>query len=174
MISFIIRVFIVIVVFLAGVMVGNIFMPQKQLEEHAITAVREPATTLDLAAPLDTQAMLEDVSKIQSVLQTCPAGQENNQNTAQDTKKALLLAAFKAAQYQYKLELLKVHETPEHKTAYIKARDNYLKIIETIEADFPQTSTQIEIIKPQESDLTAEATLAATTQAEITPTATKK
>jgi hypothetical protein len=61
-------------------------------------------------------------------------------------QRAVLLQAYKAAKTEYEMELLKINAGPGQRNGFAKARDNYYKVKNTIEALFPVQEEQIKIL----------------------------
>lgn len=122
------RVLIVCVVFIAGIFVGNIYMPQKNLQHNTITAMQEPLTSLDAQREPDLDAALKALRQQEGPLS--PANAELIQKT-------LILQAYKTAKAQYESALIEVRANPQSQAEFLKARDNYLKTIAALEAAFP-------------------------------------
>lgn len=138
-------------VFLAGTLVGNIYMPQKKLETSAIVSLKEPETSVDIKTSPDTAAAMKDLEELNSFLP-----KENKEDEAVLTlntniEKTLLLQSYLAAKYKYEIELLRVSATPEQKDEFIKARNNYDAIITLIQQAYPQIQeNEVEVISPDQ------------------------
>ncbi|MDR0645941.1 MAG: hypothetical protein LBG46_02925 [Elusimicrobiota bacterium] len=134
MLGIILRILIVMVVFLSGVLFGNIFMPKKQLEHTSIINIGEPKTSLNLKRELDIETALNALIQSEKAL----ANTATEQNPHADTvKKVLLLQFYKAAKADYELEILKTQNPAHNRDGFTKIRDNYLKIKKQIETIFP-------------------------------------
>lgn len=139
-------------VFLAGTLVGNIYMPQKKLESTDLVAVKEPVTSIDTQAKPDTAAAVNNLQKLTSIL-----SQDNKQDEAalsaeDNLQKTLLIQTYLAAKYKYELELLKAQQTPEQKDAFLKAKNDYNDAAELLEKIYPQISeNEIEIISAEQN-----------------------
>lgn len=152
MLATFLRVIIVMAVFLAGTLVGNIYMPQKKLESTDLVAVKEPVTSIDTQAKPDTAAAVNDLQKLTAVLT-----QDNKQDEAalsaeDNLQKTLLIQTYLAAKYKYELELLKAQQTPEQKDTFLKAKNDYNDAAELLEKIYPQISeNEIEIISTEQN-----------------------
>ena len=152
MLATFLRVIIVMAVFLAGTLVGNIYMPQKKLESTDLVAVKEPVTSIDTQAKPDTVAAVNDLQKLTSIL-----SQDNKQDEAalsaeDNLQKTLLIQTYLAAKYKYELELLKAQQTPEQKDAFLKAKNDYNDAAELLEKIYPQISeNEIGIISAEQN-----------------------
>lgn len=147
MITIIARVFIVIVVFLAGTMVGNIYMPQKRLEQTSLVAVKEPQTSINLESEPNIESTSQSITQMEAALSDSGMDPEVLFSWSDTMQRTVLIQAYKAAKNKYEIELLKAQENPTHKDAFLKAKNNYFKIVTLIEKTFPPLPQEvIEII----------------------------
>ena len=150
MLALISRVLIVIIVFLAGAMVGNIFMPQKRLEYTAITSVGEPETSLNLSREANIENTLKAVMQSETALAQTGMDPEVLFSWTDMLQRTVLLQSYKAAKAAYELELLKVQTNPTQRDNFLKAQDNYQKIKTLVETTFPpKNADNIEVLTPQ-------------------------
>lgn len=137
MLSFIFRVFIVFTVFIAGAFVGNIYMPQKTLQQSHITALDEPETSLNEQNTPGLEAALSSLNQIELALQNSDMGKEAVFNLTDSIERQLYLQAFQTAKSSYEIQLLKIQKQPLNHDAFLKARNNYYDISSKITLAFP-------------------------------------
>ena len=116
--NFIWRSFIVMIIFIAGLLIGNIFAPKQILEEKDIIAVVEPRTSLDL----NIEDNFEALHQVYDVRE--------------------LFAAFLRQDYQktkkeYEHQLENLNKNDHSYKDFMKAQKNYLAIINYIEQNYP-------------------------------------
>ena len=150
MLAFITRVLIVTIVFLAGALVGNIYMPQKRLEHASITSIAEPQTSLNLKREPNLDNALKAVMQSEAALSATGMDPEILFAWTDLMQRTIVLEAYRAAKANYELELLKVQNNPTQRDAFLKAQDNYQKIKTLVETAFPQKQDDaVEILAPQ-------------------------
>ena len=128
------RLFIILVIFISGLLVGNIFTPKQILEEKDIIAIPKAKTSLDL----DKE---EDLSALQQ-----------SQNT-KELFSALVIQTYQTTKREYEYQLQNLNKNHDSQKEFIKAQKNYLSIINFIEQNYP---LQEEEIKIPEQDLKEE------------------
>lgn len=116
--NFIWRSFIVMIIFIAGLLIGSIFAPKQILEEKDIIAVVEPRTSLDL----NIEDNFETLHQVYDVRE--------------------LFAAFLRQDYQktkkeYEHQLENLNKNDHSYKDFMKAQKNYLAIINYIEQNYP-------------------------------------
>lgn len=156
---FVWRSFIVMVIFIAGLLVGNIFAPRQILQEKDIVAVVEVQTSLDLEKE-DNFAVLAQ-----------------NQNI-EELYLAFLRQNYKRTKLEYEYQLQNITKNPQDQKDFIKAQKNYLAIVSYIEQNYPITqegipfpAEQPEQIEENQEELTQEQTEEQIEQ-DLTPQAT--
>lgn len=120
------RLFIILVIFISGLLVGNIFTPKQILEEKDIVAIPKAKTSLDL----DKE---EDLSALQQ---------------SQDIKvvfSALVRQTYQTTKREYEYQLQNLNKNHDSQKEFIKAQKNYLSIINFIEQNYPLQEEEIEI-----------------------------
>jgi hypothetical protein len=143
------RIIIVMAVFLAGTLVGNIYMPQKKLETSALVSLKEPESAVDLKSSPDTAAAMADLKELNTLLPQEVKDDENVFALNTNIEKTLLLQSYLAAKYKYEIELLRASATPEQRDDFIKARNNYNAITALIQQTYPQIQeSEVEILSP--------------------------
>lgn len=137
MLSFIFRVLIVCTVFAAGAVVGNIYMPHKNLEHQNIVALDLPETSFKEQDAKGLQASLNALTQMSSLLQQTQITQENLFTLEDTIKKQLYADAFAAARSEYELQLLKTQKQPQNPAAFLKARARYYEVANMTAQAFP-------------------------------------
>jgi hypothetical protein len=147
MLGFLSRVLIVLIVFTAGALVGNIYMPQKQLEQGLVTSISEPKTTLNLNKEPGTQEALKALEQTDKALYS--AGMEEGAvfPISDTIRSALVLQAYKTAKCQYEVALLKAQSNPGQRGEFLKIQDNYFKIKTLLETYYPLQKLEVEILE---------------------------
>ena len=144
MLSLIFRVFIVFTVFIAGAFVGNIYMPQKTLEQSYIVSLDEPETSFDTNDTPGLQNALNALTQMSAALEQTDMDKETIFRLEDAIKKQLYAKTFKAAKAEYEIELLKVQKHPQNHDSFLKAKDIYYSVSDMIEQAYPPL-TQLEI-----------------------------
>ncbi len=137
MLGFIFRVFIVFTVFIAGAFVGNIYMPQKTLQQSNITALDKPETSLNEQNVPGLDNALASLQQITLELQNSAMDKETVFALTDTIKRQLYLQAFQAAKHNYEIQLLKVQKQPLNHNAFTKAKNDYYSISSKISIAFP-------------------------------------
>lgn len=146
MLTFIFRVFIVFTVFIAGAFVGNIYMPQKTLEQSYIVALDEPQTSLNEQDSPGLQNALNALKQMTQALEQTQIDKETLFGLEDAVQKQLYLEAFKAAKADYEIQLLKVQKHPENHDAFSKAKALYYNLSQSLSAAYPPRPKQEIII----------------------------
>ena len=136
------RVLIVIVVFLAGVFVGNIYMPKKLLESSDITALSAPQTSLNLTREPNLESTLKAVAQTEAALSNTGMDPELIFSWSDMMQRTLVLQAYRAARAEYDLELIRVQNNPANRDQFLKAQSNYMRVKAALEAAFPATKEE--------------------------------
>jgi len=142
MLSFIFRVLIVCTVFIAGAIVGNIYMPHKTVEHNNIVALDLPETSFNEQNVKGLQASLAALEQMSSLLQQTQIEKETLFSMEDTIKKQLYADAFAAAKNEYELQLLKTQKQPQDPEAFLKARVKYYETATMLSAVFPPNQTQ--------------------------------
>lgn len=142
MLSFIFRVLIVCTVFIAGAIVGNIYMPHKTVEHNNIVALDLPETSFNEQNVKGLQVSLAALEQMSSLLQQTQIEQETLFSMEDTIKKQLYADAFAAAKNEYELQLLKTQKQPQNPEAFLKARVKYYETATMLAAAFPPNQTQ--------------------------------
>ena len=137
MLSLIFRVFIVFTVFIAGAFVGNIYMPQKNLEQSYIVSLNEPETSFKLKDAPGLQNALNSLSQMSAALEQTALDKESVFQLEDIVRKQLYAEALKAAKAEYEIELLKVQKHPDNHDPFLKAKSAYYSIGEMLSAAYP-------------------------------------
>ncbi|MDD6173419.1 MAG: hypothetical protein ACI352_03570 [Elusimicrobiaceae bacterium] len=146
MLTFIFRVFIVFTVFIAGAFVGNIYMPQKTLEQSYIVALDKPQTSLNEQEAPGFQNALNALKQMTQALEQTEMDKETLFNLEDSVQKQLYSEAFKAAKADYEIQLLKVQKHPENHDDFLKAKTLYYSLSEALSAAYPPRPKQEIII----------------------------
>lgn len=141
------RILLILTVFIAGVLTGNVLMPQQNLEAQDIVSLQAPQTSLDLSKEPSTEDALKALDEQADALLKTQSVAPENAFLWQDTiKKNILLQAYVSAKENYEIALLKVQNSPQEKDFFIQARNNYAKISDLISTLFPLIKDDIQII----------------------------
>jgi hypothetical protein len=144
------------IVFLAGTLVGNIYMPQKKLQATDITAVQEPVTSADIKNRPDTQAAMKDLNGLNSALKDSGKNDAETEKLKDNIQKTLLLQSYFSAKSQYEIELLKAAYSPQERDSFLKAKNNFADAAELLQVTYPSSSPKttqtVKAPLPQEDD----------------------
>lgn len=150
--KFVWRSFIIMVIFIAGLLIGNIVAPRQVLQEKDIVGIVKVQTSLDLEREEDFEALSQ----------------------SQDVKEvyiAFLIQAYRTSKKEYEYQLQNIDKNPQDKKDFIKAQKNYLTLVNYIEQNYPiiQESAQEPVSeqlpeptqeeKQEENSLTQETTV---------------
>lgn len=152
----ILRLFIVVVIFILGVIIGNVYLPQKNFDQKNIIAPQRPKTSFDVdnVPPIDT--VLKEAENYKNFLIESGQDQEEIISFENNFKRTISQLYYKEAAATYALELLRIQLQPDHTTPYIKARDEYKKLIELMETLYPiETPKEVIVIKEENPELPA-------------------
>ncbi len=150
--KFVWRSFIIMVIFIAGLLIGNIVAPRQVLQEKDIVGIVKVQTSLDLEKEED----FESLSQSQNF---------------KEVYLAFLKQSYLAAKKEYEYQLQNIDKNPQDKKDFIKAQKNYLTLVNYIEQNYPiiQESAQEPVSeqlpeptpeeKQEENSLTQETTV---------------
>ncbi len=144
------RLLIVVVFFAAGVIVGNIYLPQKNFDQKNIVVPQKPKTSFNIDNVPQVETILKEADTYKNILIESGQDQEEIIGFENDFKRTILQLYYKEAAANYALELLKLQIQPENSASYIKAREEYKKVINLIETLYPaETSQEVLVIKEE-------------------------
>ncbi|MBR4509027.1 MAG: hypothetical protein IKP23_06145 [Elusimicrobiaceae bacterium] len=118
MARFVWRSFILMVIFIAGLLVGNIFAPRQILQEKDFVSIVKVQTSLDLEKE-DNFATLSQSQSIKEVYIS------------------FLRQNYQKAKLEYEYQLINIKNNPQDQKDFIKAKKNYLAIVSYIEQNYP-------------------------------------
>ncbi len=129
---------IIVLVFLAiGIIIGNIYIPQKNFDQKFIIAPEMPKTDLNLGNAPSVDTILKQAENYKNLLIASGQDQEEIIGFENNFKRTILQLYYKEAAANYSLELLKIQLGSENTPQYIKARAEYQKLIDLIEKLYP-------------------------------------
>ena len=129
-------------VFIAGAVVGNIYMPHKTVEHHNIAALDLPETSFNAENAKGLQASLSALEQMTSLLQQTQIEKETLFAMEDTIKKQLYADAFAAAENEYELQLFKTQKQPQNPEAFLKARAKYYEAANMLATAFPPNQMQ--------------------------------
>lgn len=127
------RLFIILVVFISGLLVGNIFTPKQILEEKDIVAIPKAKTSLDLDKEEDLSALQQN-QDIQVVFS------------------ALVRQTYQTTKREYEYQLQNLNKNHDSQKEFIKVQKNYLSIINFIEQNYPLREEETIKVSEQNSN----------------------
>lgn len=146
----ILRLFIVLVIFILGVIIGNVYLPQKNFDQKNIIVPQKPKASFNVDNVPSVDTVLKEADNYKNILIASGQDQEEIIGFENNIKRTVLQLYYKEAAANYSLELLKLQLQPEHIAPYIKARDEYKKLIELIENLYPvETPKEVLVIKEE-------------------------
>ncbi len=116
--KFVWRSFIIMVIFIAGLLIGNIVAPRQVLQEKDIVGIVKVQTSLDLEKEEDFEALSQSQNFKEVYL-------------------AFLKQSYLAAKKEYEYQLQNIDKNPQDKKDFIKAQKNYLTLVNYIEQNYP-------------------------------------
>ena len=159
----ILRLFIVSVIFILGMIIGNVYLPQKNFDQKNIIVPQKPKAFFSVENTPSVDTALKEAEHYKNLLIASGQDQEEIIGFENNIKRTLLQLYYKEAAANYSLELLKLQLQPEHTANYMKARDEYKKLIELIETLYPvEAPKEVLVIKEEKPALPPE--LTATTE----------
>ncbi|MBQ3934020.1 MAG: hypothetical protein II726_02385 [Elusimicrobiaceae bacterium] len=146
----ILRLFIVLVIFILGVIIGNVYLPQKNFDQKNIIVPQKPKASFNVDNVPSVDTVLKEADNYKNILIASGQDQEEIIGFENNIKRTVLQLYYKEAAANYSLELLKLQIQPEHTAAYIKAREEYQKIITLIETLYPlEAPKEVIVIKEE-------------------------
>lgn len=131
------RVIIVLVFLAIGIIIGNIYIPQKNFDQRFIIAPENPKTELNLENAPSVDTILKQAENYKNLLIASGQDEEEIIGFENNFKRTILQLYYKEAAANYSLELLKIQLGSENTPQYIKARAEYQKLIDLIEKLYP-------------------------------------
>lgn len=148
------RLLIVLVLFIAGVIIGNVYLPQKNFDQKSIVVPQKPKASFNVDNIPQIETILKEADKYKNILIELGQDQEEIIDFENNFKRTILQLYYKEAAANYSLELLKLQIQPENTAPYIKVREEYKKIIELIETLYPrETQNEVLVIKEEKQAL---------------------
>ena len=135
--TFVWRSFIIIVVFIAGLLVGNIFTPKQVLQEKDIVSLVEVKTSIDL----DKEDDFSTLSQNQNIYEVYTA---------------FLRQIYQRTKKDYEYQLQNIDKTSQDKKDFIKAQKQYLAIVAYIEQNYPEKQEEASSPEQEPSNLNSE------------------
>ena len=118
--KFIWRLLISIVIFISGLLVGNIFAPRQILQEKDFVGIVKVQTSLDL----EKEDNFVTLSQSQSI---------------EEVYFAFLRQYYQKAKIEYEQQLINITRNPQDQKDFIKAQKSYLALVNYIEQNYPLT-----------------------------------
>lgn len=131
------RVIIVLVFLAIGIIIGNIYIPQKNFDQRFIIAPENPKTELNLENAPSVDTILKQAENYKNLLIASGQDEEEIIGFENNFKRTILQLYYKEAAANYSLELLKIQLGSENTPQYFKARAEYQKLIDLIEKLYP-------------------------------------
>ena len=148
------RILIILVSFIAGVIIGNIYFPQKNFDQKNIVVPQKPKASFNVDNVPQVETILKEGEKYKNILIESDQDQEEIIGFENNFKRTILQLYYKEAAANYALELLKLQIQPENTAPYMKAREEYKKYIDLIENLYPrETSQEVLVIKEENQQL---------------------
>ncbi len=148
------RLLIISVFFIAGLIIGNVYLPQKNFDQKNIVVPQKPKASFNVDSVPQVDKVLKEAEKYKNILIESGQDQEEIIGFENDFKRTILQLYYKEAAANYSLELLKLQNQPEHTALYIKVREEYKKIIALIEASYPlETPKEVLVIKDENQSI---------------------
>ena len=146
----ILRLFIVLVIFILGIIIGNVYLPQKNFDQKNIIVPQKPKAAFNVENMPSVDTVLKEAENYKNLLIASGQDQEEIIGFENNFKRTILQLYYKEAAANYSLELLKLQIQPENTAQYIKAREEYKKFIELIETLYPrETQKEVLVIKEE-------------------------
>lgn len=160
------RIIIVLVFFASGIIIGNIYFPQKNFDQRFIISPQSPKSSLNLTNAPTVDAVLKEAENYKNLLIASGQDQEEIIGFENNFKRTILQLYYKEAAANYALELLKIQLDSQNIAQYIKARDEYQKLIDLIETLYPLEQSK-EVLVITENKIVSTNTVPSTQTAAI-------
>lgn len=148
------RLLIISVIFIAGIIIGNVYLPQKNFDQRNILVPQKPKVSFNVDNVPQVETILKKADTYKNILIESGQDQEEIIGFENDFKRTVLQLYYKEAAANYALELLKLQNHPENTAPYMKAREEYQKYINLIETLYPrETSQEVLVIKEENQPL---------------------
>ncbi len=148
------RLLIILVVFIAGGIIGNVYLPQKNFDQKNIVVPQKPKASFNVDNVPQIDTVLKEADKYKNFLISSGQDQEEIIDFENNFKRTLVQLYYKEAAANYSLELLRLQIQPENTAPYIKAREEYKKFIGLIETLYPrETQKEVLVIKEEKQTL---------------------
>ncbi len=150
----VLRVLIVLVAFTVGIIIGNIYLPQKNFDQKNIAVTQKPKTSLNIENVPSADTVLKQAEFYKNILIESGQNQEEIIGFENNFKRTILQLYYKETSANYTLELFKIQMQPENTAAFIKARNEYKKITNLIENLYPlEEHKEVLVIKEEKQPL---------------------
>ena len=146
----VLRVLIVLVIFILGLIIGNVYVPQKNFDQKNIAVTQKPKTSLNIENLPSADTILKQAELYKNILIESGQNQEEIIGFENNFKRTILQLYYKETSANYALELFKIQMQPENTTAFTKARNEYKKITNLIENLYPlEEPKEVLVIKEE-------------------------
>lgn len=145
------RLLIIAVIFIVGVIIGNIYFPQKNFDQKNIVVPQKPKASFNVDNVPQIETILKKADAYKNILIESGQDQEEIISFENDFKRTVLQLYYKEAAANYALELLKLQTQPENIAPYMKAREEYQKYITLIETLYPREKSQEVLVIKEEN-----------------------
>lgn len=147
------RLLIILVFFAVGVIIGNIYLPQKNFDQQNIIVPQKPKASFNVDNVPQAETILKEADKYKNILIELGQDQEEIIGFENNFKRTILQLYYQEAVASYSLELLKFQIQTDNATQYIKAREEYNKIVDLIETLYPLETKEVLVIKEENQPL---------------------
>ena len=148
------RLLIISVIFIVGVIIGNVYLPQKNFDQKNIVVPQKPKTSFNVDNIPQVETVLKEADKYKDILIQSGQDQEEIIGFENNFKRTLVQLYYKESAANYSLELLRLQIQPENIAPYIKAREEYKKYINLIETLYPlEAPKEVLVIKEERPNL---------------------
>ncbi len=153
------RLLIVLVFFIAGAIIGNIYLPQKNFDQQSIIVPQKPRASFNVDNVPQVETILKKADIYKNILIESGQDQEEIIGFENDFKRTILQLYYKEAAATYALELLRLQIQPENAATYVKAREEYKKVINLIETLYPHEIAEEVLVIKEETPIIIPSTL---------------
>ena len=148
------RLLIISVFFIAGLIIGNVYLPQKNFDQKSIVVPQKPKVSFNVDNVPQVETILKEADKYKNILTESGQDQEEIIGFENNFKRTLVQLYYKEAAANYALELLRLQIQPENTAQYIKAREGYKKYINLLETLYPlEAPKEVLVIKEENQTL---------------------